>query len=208
VTEGKAELELLGVSRETMARLERYAELLLKWQKALNLVAPSTLPELWQRHMLDSAQLWPLLPPGTRCLVDLGSGAGFPGLVLAILGVPEVHLVESDQRKGAFLREVARETGANVTVHSRRIEQMPELAAEVVTARALAPLPKLVGLAAPWLEKGAIGLFLKGEAAAEELTEARRHWTMAVTTHPSRSSPKGIILRVESIRHGRDSDHA
>ena len=208
MSDAKAALAALAVSRETMARLELYAGLLEKWQKAVNLVAPSTLPELWQRHMLDSAQLWPLLPPGTRRLVDLGSGAGFPGLVLAILGVAEVHLVESDQKKAAFLREVARVTGAPATIHNQRIEAVGPLAVEVVTARALAPLPRLLTLAAPFLAAGAIGLFLKGESAAEELTEARRQWTMTVTAEPSRTSPQGVILRVESLRHGRDSEPA
>ena len=205
---GPAELQSLAVSRETLARLETYAGLLEKWQKAVNLVAPSTLSELWRRHMLDSAQLWPLLPPGTRCLIDLGSGAGFPGLVLAILGLPDVHLVESDQKKCAFLREVARATGTPVTVHNCRIEALPRLGAEVVTARALAPLPRLLALAAPFLLGGAIGLFLKGESAEQELTEARRQWTMKVAAEPSRSSPQGVILRVESLRHGRDSHPA
>jgi 16S rRNA (guanine527-N7)-methyltransferase len=208
VTDAKAALAALAVSRETMARLELYAGLLEKWQKAVNLVAASTLPELWQRHMLDSAQLWPLLPPGTHRLVDLGSGAGFPGLVLAILGVAEVHLVESDQKKAAFLREAARLTAAPATIHNQRIEAVAPFAVEVVTARALAPLPRLLALAAPFLTEGAIGLFLKGESAAEELTEARRQWTMTVTAEPSRTSPQGVILRVESLRYGRDSELA
>ena len=186
-----------------MARLALYAGLLERWQKAVNLVAPSTIPDLWGRHMLDSAQLWPLLPPATKRLIDLGSGAGFPGLVLAILGVPEVHLIESDQKKAAFLREVARETAAPATVHCRRIETVEPFPVEIVTARALAPLPRLLELAAPFLEAGAIGLFLKGESAAEELTEARRQWTMTVTAEPSRTNPQGAILRVESLRHGR-----
>jgi 16S rRNA (guanine527-N7)-methyltransferase len=201
--DAKAELEALPVSRETMARLELYAGLLEKWQKAVNLVAPSTVPELWQRHMLDSAQLWPLLPPETSRLVDLGSGAGFPGLVLAILGVPEVHLVESDQKKAAFLREAARLTAAPATIHNQRIEALAPFPVEVVTARALAPLPRLLELAAPFLGMGAIGLFLKGESAAEELTQARRQWTMKVTAQASRTSPQGVILRVESLRHDR-----
>ena len=208
MTDAKAALAALAVSRETMARLELYGGLLEKWQKAVNLVAASTLPELWQRHMLDSAQLWPLLPPGTRRLVDLGSGAGFPGLVLAILGVPEVHLVESDQKKAAFLREAARLTAAPATIHNQRIEAVAPFAVEAVTARALAPLPRLLALAAPFLAQGAIGLFLKGESAAEELTEARRQWTMTVTAEPSRTSPQGVILRVESLRYGRDSELA
>jgi 16S rRNA (guanine527-N7)-methyltransferase len=208
VTEIEESFRDLGVSRETMARLTLYAELLVKWQKAVNLVAPSTIDDLWQRHMLDSAQLWPLLPAGAHTLIDLGSGAGFPGLVLAIMGVPEVHLVESDLKKSAFLREVARETGSNVTVHAERISRLGPIPAEIVTARALAPLPRLLTQAAPWLEKGAVGLFPKGESVAQELTQARRQWTMTLTAFPSRTSPNGTILRVESLRHGRDRDHA
>jgi 16S rRNA (guanine527-N7)-methyltransferase len=129
-----------GVSRETLARLEAYAALLLAWNRRVNLVGRGTEEDLWRRHMLDSAQLHPLIPAGARTLVDLGSGAGFPGLVLAILGGPHVHLVESDQRKAVFLREAARVTGAAAMVHAIRIEAAPPLAADIVTARALAPL--------------------------------------------------------------------
>ncbi len=189
-----------GVSRETLDRLRLYADLLEKWQQRINLVGPATLPDLWRRHMLDSAQLWPLLPPDLPRLIDIGSGAGFPGLVLAILGVPEVHLIESDQRKGAFLREVARQTGATVTVHSARIESILDLSAPVVTARALAALPKLLDLAVPLLASGGQCLFLKGQNIEEELTSARKIWIFTEDRSPSRSDSTGLVLRVREVR--------
>jgi len=135
---------LSRVSRETRERLNTYAELLRKWQRSINLVGPKTLDDLWNRHFVDSAQLLPLIPPTARVLVDFGSGAGFPGLVLAILGMAEVHLIESDQRKATFLREVARATGTPVTVHAKRIEQVTPFPADIVSARALAPLGDLL----------------------------------------------------------------
>lgn len=189
-----------GVSRETLDRLRLYADLLEKWQQRINLVGPATLPDLWRRHMLDSAQLWPLLPPGLPRLIDIGSGAGFPGLVLAIMGVPEVHLIESDQRKGAFLREVARQTGATVTVHSARIEAIHDLTAPIVTARALAALPKLLDLAVRLLASGGACLFLKGQNIVEELTSARKTWIFDEDRTPSRSDPTGLVLRVREVR--------
>jgi 16S rRNA (guanine527-N7)-methyltransferase len=192
-----------GVSRETLARLEAYAELLLAWNARLNLVGRGTVEDLWRRHILDSAQLHPLLPSGAATLVDLGSGAGFPGLVLAILGGPHVHLVEADQRKSVFLREAIRVTGGAATVHAVRIEAAPPLAADVVTARALAPLDKLLDLAAPFLRPRTIALFLKGRGAEGELTLARRAWNMAADLLPSRSDPTGAILRLHDLeRHG------
>jgi 16S rRNA (guanine527-N7)-methyltransferase len=193
----------LGVSRETLERLEIYARLLAKWTRAINLVSPESLPDLWRRHILDSAQLLPLLPPAPvgrpRRLADLGSGAGFPGLVLAILGAGEIHLVESDRRKGQFLREVSRETGAAVTLHPERIEELSPLCADCVTARALAPLDRLLDYAARHLAPGGSALFLKGRGVAEELTQAARRWSMAVERFPSRTDPAGSILRIAGL---------
>ncbi len=192
-----------NVSRETLARLERYAELLRKWQRAINLVGPDTLPDLWRRHMLDSAQLYPLIPPGARTLLDLGSGAGFPGLVLAILGVPEVHLVESDSRKCAFLREAGRITGmipGNVTIHSCRIEDLEPWPVDVITARACARLDRLLAYAEPFLGEGTICLFLKGRTVNEELTEAAKTWSMTVERRPSVAESSGVILQLGHIR--------
>ena len=191
---------LTGVSRETLARLELYAEALRKWQAAINLVSRDSLPDLWRRHFLDSAQLRPLIPPGARVVVDLGSGAGFPGLVLAALGIPEVHLVESDARKCAFLRETARQMAVSVQIHNRRAEDMPRIPADVVTARALASLPNLLDLAEPLFQPHSICLFLKGKGVDEELTRAHETWNMTVMRHPSASDPSGTILRLEHIR--------
>jgi 16S rRNA (guanine527-N7)-methyltransferase len=188
-----------GVSRETLERLRTYADLLAKWTARIDLVAPSTLPDLWRRHMLDSAQLSPLIPAEARRLVDLGSGGGFPGLVLAILGAPDVHLVESDQRKCAFLREVARATATPVTVHAARIEAVPALGADVVTARALAPVDRLLGWAVPHLAPDGFCLFLKGARSDDELTAAAGTWTMAADPLPSRSDPSGRILRLRGV---------
>jgi 16S rRNA (guanine527-N7)-methyltransferase len=187
-----------GVSRETLGRLERYAEALTRWQAKINLVARDSLGDLWRRHMLDSAQLLPLIPIGAQRLIDLGSGAGFPGLVLAILGVPEVHLVESDGRKCAFLREATRLVEArHVTVHHCRIETMPPQRFEVVTARALAPLPELLTLARRFAGPGTVFLFPKGRGVAEELIKAPETATMRLDRIASRTDPGAAILKLE-----------
>jgi 16S rRNA (guanine527-N7)-methyltransferase len=192
-----------GVSRETLARLEHYAALLRRWQGRHNLVGPRTLDRLWQRHMLDSAQVMALLPeppPGrARRLVDLGSGAGFPGLVLALLGAGEVHLVETKAAKAAFLRHVAAETGASATVHHGRVEALPALGADVVTARALAPLETLLALAVRHLAPGGCAILHKGAHAEEELTAAGKTWMMAVERFPSVTDPAARLLRVSAI---------
>lgn len=190
------------VSRETLARLELYAELLGRWNRAINLVGKRTLDDLWRRHFLDSAQLLPLLPPldgRPRVLADLGSGAGFPGLVLAILGAGEVHLVESDLKKATFLREVARATGAPASVHAARIESLDGLAADVVTARALAPLDRLIAYAAPLLREDGCCLFLKGREAERELTLIDKARKITVDRFPSRSDPEGVVLRIGGL---------
>jgi 16S rRNA (guanine527-N7)-methyltransferase len=194
----------LNVSRETLDRVRVHIDILCRWQEKINLVGRGTLDDIWLRHVFDSAQLLPLLPPGTQRLVDLGSGAGFPGLVLAILGVPEVHLIESDQRKAAFLREAARLTNSQVTIHNFRIEQVTPFAVDVVTSRALANLDKLIEYSAPFLAFGGVGLFPKGKNWREELTEAEKKWKMHLETLPSRSDPDGIILRIDEVRrvHG------
>ena len=187
------------VSRETLERLERYAALLRRWQKAVNLVSAGTLPDLWRRHMLDSAQLLGLVPQRPCRLADLGSGAGFPGLVLAIMGVGEVELVESDARKCAFLREAIRVTGATARVYQGRIEDVLDGSFDVVTARALAPLSELLGYAQALLAPGGVALFLKGRRLEEELTEARKAWKMTFARFASVSAPGGSILRIREI---------
>ncbi len=198
---------LLGLSEGERQALERYAEMLGRWNRKINLVSKQTLDDLWQRHMLDSAQLLAFLPAvaGVRRLrlADLGSGGGFPGLVLAVLGAGEVHLVESDQRKAAFLREVSRETGAGAVIHVSRIETLAPLEADCVTARALAPLPKLLGYVARHLAPEGRAILLKGKGREGELTSAREVWSMRLSEKPSRSDPDGGILLVEGlIRRG------
>jgi len=187
------------VSRETLTRLEAYAALLAQWNERINLVARDSLRDPWRRHFLDSAQLLPLIPKGAGSLIDLGSGAGFPGLVLAILGVPGVELVESDVRKCAFLREAARIAQGPVTIHNTRIEALPAHPVDVVTARGCAPLDRLLLLAQGLIDPHTCCLFLKGERAEEELTAARRAWNMAASLHPSRSDPRGVIVALEQI---------
>ena len=192
----------INVSRETLQRLEIYAGLLVKWQAKINLVGPATLPDLWRRHFLDSAQLLPLLPAAAGTLVDLGSGAGFPGLVLAIMTDWSVHLLDSDQRKCAFLRQVALDCGVldRVTIHAKRIEQVTGIAADVVTARACAPLDELLALAEPFIGEKGTGVFLKGTQVEEELTQAQRHWTMRLDRRESISDPAGKILIVSHLK--------
>jgi 16S rRNA (guanine527-N7)-methyltransferase len=194
-----------NVPRETLAQLIKYNELLAHTQLRLNLVGPATLPQAWERHFLDSAQLLPLIPKGKRLLVDLGSGAGFPGLVLAILDPHlEVHLIEGNRHKAGFLAEVARATGAarRVTIHAGRIANVtPKLAgrADIVTARALAELEDLLRLTMPLLKKDGVALFPKGAKAEAELTRARKHWTMQIERLPSRTDPASTIFRISDL---------
>jgi len=199
---------LLHVSRETMERLTVYESLLLKWQKSINLVSPSSLRELWRRHMLDSAQLVKMAPAAPRVWMDIGSGAGFPGMVVAILMAnnPEFHmnLVESDSRKAIFLKETARLTGAPVTVHTMRIEELSPglLQPDVVSARALASLSRLLAYSESFFRPGTTGLFLKGAGYKEELTEARKDWIFSSEAFPSRSDPAGVVLKIWGQENG------
>jgi 16S rRNA (guanine527-N7)-methyltransferase len=191
--------EIVPVSRETLARLEAYAELLTRWSQRINLVGRDTVADLWRRHILDSAQLQAFVRDRARSMIDLGSGAGLPGLVLAILGVPGVEVVEADSRKCAFLREAARITAAPVTLRPCRIEAVPPHPVNVVTARACAPLDRLLGLAEPFLAPDSECLFLKGERVEEELTLACKHWTITRSLHQSRSDPRGVVLRLQQV---------
>ena len=210
------------VSRETLERLTTYVNLLSEWNERLNLVAPSTLPDAWRRHILDSAQLAPLIPPNTKTIVDLGSGAGFPGLVLALMLNPclpplagevspkaaegvVIHLVESIAKKCRFLEAVIAATGANAQVHCCRAEDLKGLKADVVTARALAPLDRLLPLAHPFFGPGTIALFLKGRSLNDELTLATKSWRLDATPIPSRSDPSGFVLRVTGLTPWRRS---
>ena len=205
-----------GVSRETVDRLEVYADLLKRWQKTINLVAPSTLDDIWHRHLADSAQLWgACTSPSPRTLrgegmryLDLGSGAGFPGLVLAIMaaetGLTRHTLVESDTRKAAFLREVARHTGVTVDIVAARIEVTQTVAkvgeVDCVTARALAPLPRLLPLVAPYFGVATVGLFLKGREVTAELEESTRAWEFNSQLQPSLTDPDGRIVVISALR--------
>ena len=191
--------DLVPVSRETLARLEAYAELLVRWSARINLIGRDTISDLWRRHILDSAQLQTFLPAAATSLVDLGSGAGLPGLVLAILGARGVELVEADSRKSAFLREAARITEVSVTVRPCRIEAVPPHPVDVITARACAPLDRLLGLAERFLGPSSECLLLKGERVEDELTLAHEHWTMTASLHQSRSDPRGVVLRLHRI---------
>ncbi len=191
----------LGVSRETEARLQEYVALLLRWNGKINLVGESTLADVWQRHILDSLQLLPLLPALAGSITDIGSGAGFPGLLLAAASGRETHLVESDRRKCAFLLEAARTLGLhNVHIHSQRIEAASPPPAAILTARALAPLPILLGHAVKMLAPGGFALFPKGRTADDELTAAAPHWTMQVERFPSRTDSAASIFRLSEIR--------
>jgi len=194
----------LGVSRETLNRLETFVALLHRWNARINLVSAASLADVWRRHVLDSGQLMRHVPIGSRTLVDLGSGAGFPGLILAILGVPDVHLIESDRRKGVFLREAARLTDTKITLHAARIETVPVFGANIITARALAPLPRLLEWAARFTGASTVCLFLEGQERADELTAARQEWIMQTQTLVSISDPKGHILRVEGLHRAPD----
>ena len=191
--------ELIDVSRETLQRLERYIDLLKHWQRAINLVGSDTLKDPWRRHVLDSAQLINHLPASPGMVLDLGSGAGLPGLILGILGVPNIHLVESDQRKAQFLKEASRRLEVNVTVHAHRIEDLESIQPAVVTARALAPLPRLLDLASPFLNRKTICLFLKGKHGKDELTIARKSWMMRHQLFPSLSDPMASVLKLREI---------
>jgi 16S rRNA (guanine527-N7)-methyltransferase len=220
-------IAIVGVSRETLGRLDRFTELLLAWQSRINLISPSSIPSLWTRHVADSLQLLEMVEPPAGSSdahatadrkggvwLDLGSGGGFPGLVIAcaLAGVPgtRVHLVESNLKKVAFLREVVRQTKIPAIVHATRIETIasalggplgepPGGPVDYVTARALAPLPELFEMIAPWLKKGAKALLPKGQDLERELTEATKNWNIEATSIPSKTSKAGRILIVHAL---------
>ena len=188
--------DALNVSRETLDKCAAYLALLEKWQKSVNLVARKTLDIAWQRHILDSGQLARYLPDGCKVILDVGSGAGFPGLVLSIMQDATVHLVESDHKKTVFLQTVIRELGLTATVHNERIESLPALAPDVITARAFAPLGKAIGLMAPHMAPHTVLLLLKGRNVEEELTEMPDYPIMSAVTYPSLSDPEGVVLQL------------
>ena len=196
---GKAAFQAAtNVSRETFEMLEAYEKLLLAWNPRINLVAPSTLDELWVRHFLDSAQLVEIAS-AVDAWVDLGSGGGFPGAIVAILTGGKTVLIESDQRKAAFLRTVARET-SGFKVISKRIEDVPPQNADVVSARALAPLSVLLGYVQPHLKDGGSAVLLKGKKAKDEIREALEHWRFDCETYPSKTDPEAVVLKIGDIQ--------
>ncbi len=202
--------EIFAVSRETLDRLVLYEALIRRWQKAVNLVARGTLDDIWHRHFADSAQLLALAPRGAHTWLDLGAGGGFPGLVLAILlferGEARVTLVEIDARKAAFLREVARQTRvrAAVEILSARIENPATQAkvgtADVVVARALAPLRRLLGLAAPFFAPDSVGLFLEGREASSDVESARLEWCFTSELVPSLTEPEAHVAVIRRLK--------
>ena len=198
-------LALTPVSRETEKRLDSLVEVLLLWQQRQNLIAPSTIPKVWTRHVADSLQLLPLAA-GAKIWADFGSGGGFPGIALACALAEQaktmVHLIESVGKKAAFLSEAVRATGTNAIVHHMRAEDFAKSCAEpidVVTARAVAPLKTLCDQALPLIAKGAIGLFSKGQDVDAELTEAAKYWTIQATKVPSVTSPDGQIVVIRGL---------
>lgn len=194
-----------NVSRETLTALSTHVELLRQWQAKINLVGPATLADVWRRHVWDSAQLFPWLPPDARTIVDIGSGGGFPGLVLAAMLAEagtdaRVHLIESTGRKADFLRAAVRSMGLAVSVHQARAESMTPFPADAVTARACARLTRLLELAAPFAHRGTVLLFPKGKDHRSELTEARKWWTVECDLIRSVTDENARILRVSKFR--------
>lgn len=194
----------LDVSRETSDKLQIYGDLLIKWQKAKNLVSNSTLDDIWRRHFLDSAQMVPHLHDafGNKKLsiLDIGSGAGFPGLVLGAMGVASANMVESNGRKCIFMRQVSRETGADAAIHNVRIEELEPFPIDIITSRACARISQLLDWAEAFLPQSPEMWLLKGESAEEELTEAQACWSMTVSRFDSLSDPSGVILRLCDIK--------
>lgn len=196
----EAARRITPVSRETMERLDRFAELFFKWQRVVQLVAPSTLNTLWTRHIADSLQLLPDLRDA-REIVDVGSGGGFPGLVLSMAAPDKkFHLIESDSRKASFLREAARVSESSAEVHAERVESVAKRIAtgiHTVTARAFAPLPKLLELTEDFLHSGAKGVFLKSQDIDAELTTAAKSWNVNYRLKSSLTDPRGRILLID-----------
>ena len=195
------------VSRETIARLQIYEAILKHWQRGTNLVAPKTLEHIWHRHFADSAQLL-THAPDWKTWLDLGAGAGFPGLVIAICAANRedvrVHIVESNARKCAFCQEVVRETGCSVEIHEARIESLGAgdklIGADIVTARALAPLDRLFELALPFFSAGTMGLFLKGRRAGAEMADAQMRWECEAQLRASATDAQARIVQIRNLR--------
>lgn len=190
---------LIPAPREALERLDAYARLLAEWNEKFNLVAPSTVPQVWGRHFLDSAQLLPLIKDKMAAIADMGAGAGFPGLVLNILGCDNIHLIESIGKKAEFLRTVITELGLSATLHHGRVEDIKGLKADIVTARAVASLADLLKIASGLLKSGGYCLFPKGQKADVELTEAEKYWMFDCEKTASLSDPSGTILAIRNL---------
>ena len=192
-----------NVSRETLAHLKAYIGLLEDWNSRHNLVSPGSLADVWGRHVWDSAQLVRFVPEGARMVADLGSGAGFPGLVLAELLRDRVHmtLFDATAKKCHFLEAVRDRLGLEVTIRNERMEEASFEPFDVVTARACAPLDKLLGYAQHFAAPATVCLFLKGQNVVAELTEARKHWKMSLQQHPSLTDPSGVVLEIRELVH-------
>ncbi|HEY0214534.1 MAG TPA: 16S rRNA (guanine(527)-N(7))-methyltransferase RsmG [Paenirhodobacter sp.] len=199
-------LQTINVSRETIDRLEGYEQLLRKWNTAINLVSPQSLDQIWTRHFLDSAQIFQLAPAECCSWMDIGSGGGFPGLIIAILAAEVrpnlgITLVESDRRKSAFLATVARTLGLSVQVCAERIETLSPAHCDVLSARALAPLVDLLGFATRHLANDGICLFSKGARWQDELADARKTWSFSVDDYASVTDKNAVILKVREPKH-------
>lgn len=193
-----------GVSRETLTRVEAYVALLLKWNKQINLIGRSSEAEIWHRHVLDAAQLSPLIPKNATSIADVGTGAGLPGLILSILNnAASFALIEPDRRKAAFLREAIRITQSTAIVYNSRVEDVDLKPQDAVLARALAPLDKLLEMVEKLVSIHTVCIFPKGAAAEQELTEARRRWKMQVRQVHSRTDPAGRILVLTEVARVR-----
>lgn len=189
----------LSLTDDQHRRLRSYHDELLKWQKKINLISRFTVDDAWQRHFVDSLQLIDLIPEDAKSLIDFGSGAGFPAIVLAHCLEIDIHVIESDQRKCSFMRHVSRETSSKVTIHNDRIEKVSPFSADVITSRALASLDKLLEYAEPFLSEKTILIFPKGKNAQEELTLARKSWNISLEEFPSVTDREATIFRVSEI---------
>lgn len=201
ITSSAAFRDAFSVSRETEERLSIYANLLSKWNPKINLVAKSTIDDMWSRHFADSAQLFQFRDPAHIHWLDVGSGAGFPGLVIAAMALDtaadlRVTLIESDQRKSAFIRNVIRETGVTATIITDRIEKVPPQNADIISARALADLTQLMAISERHRKKQGLCLFLKGRKAEDELTKAGEDWHMDVSQFPSLTDPDASVIKI------------
>lgn len=200
-------LEKPYVSRETLEKLHIYADLLVKWQKNINLVSKTTLDDMWRRHFLDSVQLYPLfeaadpaMAGSKRKILDIGSGAGFPGLILSILGLGQCHMVESNNKKCAFMTQVVRAVGCDAIIHNERVEEMAPFQVDYITSRACASLDKLFSLGQNFLDEETKCIFLKGQTAAEEIRIAKEKWSFEVEKFTSETEAAAVMLRISQVK--------